>query len=126
MTQMTDEPITIKGIREGLLLTIKPDAGDWPDMASRVAQRIDEQRAFFKGARVALDVGTRPVRHHELDSLKAVLTNREITLWAVVSASETTQAAARHLGLETTLITYNEELETTPVDPEEAGTAGVV
>jgi septum site-determining protein MinC len=123
---MTDDAITIKGIREGLLLTIKPDAGEWTEMASRVAQRIDEQRAFFKGARVALDVGTRPVRHHELDSLKAVLTNREITLWAVVSASETTQAAARHLGLETTLITYNEELETTPVDPEEAGTAGVV
>src|SRR5579859_978822 len=127
MTQMTDEPITIKGIREGLLLTIKPDAGDWPELASRVAQRIDEQRAFFKGARLALDVGSRPVRHHELDSFRAVLTNRDITLWAVVSKSETTLSAARNLGLETTLITNNEEqLETRPVNPEEAGTPGVV
>src|SRR5258706_12003916 len=124
---MSDEPINIKGIREGLLLTIKPDAGEWSELAARIAQRIDDQKAFFKGARVALDVGTRPVRHHELDSLRAVLTNREMTLWAVVSASETTQASARNLGLETTLITHNDEqLETSPVNPEESGMPGVI
>src|SRR5258706_4233843 len=123
---MSDEPITIKGIREGLLLTIKPDAGEWSELASKLSQRIDEQKAFFKGARVALDVGTRPVRHHELDSLRAVLTNREMTLWAVVSASETTISAARNLGLETSLITHNDEqLETSPVNSEESGTPGV-
>jgi septum site-determining protein MinC len=124
---MADESITIKGIREGLLLTIKPDAGDWPSMSGKVTERIDEQRAFFKGARLALHVGTRPVRLHELDTLKAILTNREITLWAVVSESDTTIQAAKHLGLETSLITHNEEqLETAPVNPEEAGAAGVV
>src|SRR5258708_12320754 len=124
---MTDEPITIKGIREGLLLTIRPDVGDWPEMASRVAQRIGGERAFLKGGRLAVDVGSRPVRHQELDSLRAVLTNRDITLWAVVSKSETTLTAARNLGLETTLITHNDEqLETKPVNPEEAGTPGVV
>jgi septum site-determining protein MinC len=124
---MTDDPITIKGIREGLLLTIKPDAGDWNEMALRVAKRIDEQSAFFKGARLALDVGSRPVRHHELDSLKAALIKRDITLWAVVSGSETTLNAAKHLGLETSLIAHNEEqLETSPVNPEEAGSPGIV
>jgi septum site-determining protein MinC len=124
---MNDDPITIKGIREGLLLTIKPDAGDWLSMSSEVAKRIDEKRDFFKGARLALHVGTRPVRHHELDSLKTMLTNREIVLWAVVSESETTQTAAKNLGLETSLITHNDEqLETVPVNPEEAGFPGVV
>ena len=122
----SDEAISIKGIREGLLLTIKPDVGDWQEMASKVASRIDEQRAFFKGARMALDVGSRPVRHHELDTLRVVLSNRDITLWAVVSASETTQSAARNLGMETTLITHNEdELETVPVSPEEMGLPAV-
>src|SRR5258708_32623723 len=120
---MSDDPISIKGIREGLLLTIRPDGGDWPDLAVKVQQRIDEQRAFYKGARLALDVGSRPVRHHELDSLKAVLFGREITLWAVVSSSDTTLQAARSLKLETSLITHNEEqLETKPATPEEGGT----
>jgi septum site-determining protein MinC len=124
---MSDEPITIKGIREGILLTIKPDAGEWTELASKLTQRIDEQKAFFKGARVALDVGTRPVRHHELDSLRAILTNRDMTLWAVVSASDTTLTVARNLGLETSLITHNDEqLETSPVNPEENGTPGVL
>ncbi|MEP7286359.1 MAG: septum site-determining protein MinC [Chloroflexota bacterium] len=124
---MADEALSIKGIREGLLLTIKPDVGEWPEIATKVAERIDEQRAFFKGARMALDVGSRIVRHDELDSMKAVLTNREITLWAVISSSETTLTAARNFGLETTLITHNDEqLETTPVNPEEAGLPGIV
>jgi len=45
----------------------------------------------------------------------------------VVSASETTKSAAQNLGLETSLVTHNEEqLETTPVDPEEFGSTGVL
>ncbi|SRR5258706_133607 len=124
---MTDDAITIKGIREGLLLTVKPDGGEWSEIAVRVAERIDEQKAFFKGARMALDVGVRPVIQLELDRLRSILKNREITLWAVVSASETTKSAAQNLGLETSLVTHNEEqLETTPVDPEEAGSSGVL
>lgn len=124
---MIEDAITIKGIREGLLLTVRPDGGEWSEIAVRVAERIDEQRAFFKGARVALDVGTRPVVQLELDRLRSILKNRDIILWAVVSASETTRSAAQNLGLETSLITHNEEqLETTPVNPEETGVPGVL
>jgi septum site-determining protein MinC len=124
---MNEDAITIKGIREGLLLTVRPDGGEWSEIAVRVAERIDEQRAFFKGARVALDVGTRPVVQLELDRLRSILKNRDIILWAVVSASETTKSAAQNLGLETSLITHNEEqLETTPVNPEETGLPGVL
>ena len=124
---MADEAITIKGIREGLLLTIKPDGGEWSELAVKIAERIDEQREFFKGARVALDVGTRPVLQLELDRLKAVLSNRNMILWAVISASATTISAAKNLGLETTLITHNDEqLETTPVNSEEAGSAALL
>jgi septum site-determining protein MinC len=124
---MNEDAITIKGIREGLLLTVRPDGGEWSEIAVRVAERIDEQRSFFKGARVALDVGTRPVVQLELDRLRSILKNRDIILWAVVSASETTKSAAQNLGLETSLITHNEEqLETTPVNPEETGLPGVL
>lgn len=122
---MADDAIAIRGIREGLLLTIKPDAGDWTEMVARLSARIDEQRAFFKGARVALDVGSRPVIHHELDSLRAILSKREITLWAVISSSSTTLGAARNLGLETMLVAQSEQLDTPAINPEEPGKPGV-
>jgi septum site-determining protein MinC len=121
-----DDPIAIKGIREGLLVTIRPDGTDWAETTARLASRIDEKRAFFKGARLALDVGDRPVRQHELDNLRAILTRREITLWAVVSTSVTTQGAARHLGLETALVTGQEQLETPSLNSEERGEPGIV
>src|SRR5690349_4963289 len=101
---MADEAIAIRGIREGLLLTIKADGGDWTDLVTRVTARLDEQSSFFKGARIALDVGNRPILQHDLDSLKALLTKRDITLWAVISDSPTTQSSARHLNLETALV----------------------
>jgi septum site-determining protein MinC len=122
---MADDSIVIRGIREGLLLTVKPDGGEWNDVVNRLIGRIDEQRSFFKGARVALDVGSRPVIHHELDNLRAILTKREMTLWAVISSSNTTQGAARNLGLETTLIAQQEQLDTPEISPEEAGMPGV-
>jgi len=121
-----DDSIAIKGIREGLLLTIKSDGGEWAELTARLAMRIDEQRGFFKGARVALDVGSRPVRHHELDSLRALLSKRDVTLWAVISTSGTTQGSARNLGLETTLVAQQEQLDTPEVNPEEVGTLGVL
>jgi septum site-determining protein MinC len=121
-----DDPIAIKGIREGLLVTIKPDNTEWTETTARLTSRIDEKRQFFKGARVALDVGDRPVRQHELDNLRAILTRREITLWAVVSTSVTTQGAARNLGLETALVTGNEQLEAPTLNSEERGEPGVL
>ncbi len=122
---MADDAVAIRGIREGLLLTIKPD-GEWADMVTRLVARIDEKRAFFKGARVALDVGGRPVIQHDLDNLRAILHKREMTLWAVISTSPTTQTAARNLSLETALIAQQEQLDTPEINPEEMGTPGVM
>src|SRR5205823_9142884 len=67
----------------------------------------------------------RPVIHHELDNLRAILTKREMILWAVISSSNTTQGAARNLGLETTLVAQQEQLDTPEISPEEPGMPGV-
>ncbi len=123
---VADDPIAIKGIKEGLLLTIRDNGGEWMELTARLTARIDQQPAFFKGARVALDVGDRPLRPHELESLQALLSKREVALWAIVSSSDTTNATARHMMLETTLVPQQEEMETVEVDPEEAGTAGIL
>lgn len=121
-----DELVAIKGIREGLLLTMQPDGGEWAELTARLMLRIDEKKDFFKGARVALDVGNRPVLPHELESLRLLLQKREMTLWAVVSTSQTTQGTARSMGLETTLVTRNEQLETQEINSEEAGAPAIL
>src|SRR5262249_24230263 len=61
-----------------------------------------------------------------LDSLKVLLSKREVTLWAVVSTSVTTQGAARNLGLETTLVPHQEQMEAPEINPEEVGEAGIM
>lgn len=120
-----DDFITIKGIREGLLLTLSPE-GEWAELTARLAARIDEKRGFFRGARAALDVGSRPVLPHELDSLRLMLQKREMTLWAVVSSSSTTQITARNLNLETSLVAEQEQLEMPEVSPEVVGQAAML
>lgn len=126
MMTARDNQITIKGIREGLLLSLDGESGDWGDLSGRLIARIDEKRDFFKGARVALEVGARPVLPHELESLRLLLVKREMTLWAVISTSATTQATARTLGLETTLIRRNEQLDMPAFSSEEQGTPAIL
>jgi septum site-determining protein MinC len=122
---MTDDSFAIKGNKDGLTLSINP-IGEWMELTGRLTARIDQQPGFFKGARVALDVGSRPLRPHELDSLKIALDRREVTLWAVVSDSATTQTTARNAGLEIGLILHQDQLEAPEIDPEEAGTSGII
>jgi len=126
MAPMADNGIGIKGIKEGLLLTISPDSGEWMEVTGHLTTRIDQQPAFFKGARVAIDVGTRPLRSFELESLKLQLSKRELTLWAVVSDSETTHATAKNMGLETSLVPQQDQMESPEIDPLEASQPGVL
>jgi septum site-determining protein MinC len=94
--------LEIKGIRDGLLVHLKPDE-DWKDLVKQLVTFIDRQGAFFRGARLALDVGERSIRRHELGTLQNMLKDREVALWAVVSDSMTTISTARKLGLSTSL-----------------------
>ncbi len=102
-TQKTTRPkIAIKGIRDGLLVTIG-DGGAWEDAQQALLAAISRQADFFNGARVALDVGARPIKAAQLGKLRDLLGDFGITLWAVVSESPKTQETARSLGLATRL-----------------------
>lgn len=129
-----DDSITLKGIKQGLLITVKPD-GRWSDMASRLTTLIDSQVNFFTGAQVALALGSREIRRHELSNLQKQLDKRSVTLIAVLSDSPGTDAVARKMGLLTALPagdlaeTETEDalpLRPPPIDPEEYGTEGVL
>ena len=55
--------VQIKGMRDGLLVSLG-DAG-WPVVQRALLERIEEQPAFFQGARLALDVGNQTLKSAE-------------------------------------------------------------
>jgi septum site-determining protein MinC len=91
--------IQIKGIRDGLLITL--DGTVWEDLATAFVKNVDERSSFFHGARIALNVGGSELRVAELSNLRDKLSERGITLWAVLSESQITEKTAQNLGLAT-------------------------
>lgn len=91
--------VQIKGIRDGLLATFA-DAS-WDEQRKALMDQINERSAFFQGARLAMDVGTQVLRVNDLVDLRDWLSERNITLWAVVSESPTSEHTAQLLGLAT-------------------------
>jgi septum site-determining protein MinC len=93
--------VQIKGLRDGLLVTLG-DAG-WSVLHSSLLSQIDEKTDFFKGAKLALDVGNQELHVSEMTELRDELSDRGIILWAVISESSTTENTAQMLGLATRL-----------------------
>jgi septum site-determining protein MinC len=91
--------VQIKGIREGLLVVLGD--GEWEDVRKSFLEHIDQQVEFLRGARLALDVGNHILKAVDLGQLRNVLSDREISLWAVLSNSPTTEQTAQTLGLAT-------------------------
>ena len=93
--------IQIKGLRDGLLITL----GDapWVELQDAFIQQIDDQPSFFQGARMAVDVGLQVLRVAELSRFRDHLSERGISLWAILSESATTETTAQNLGLATRL-----------------------
>ncbi len=93
------EPVQIKGIREGLLVSIGD--GDWVNLQSNLMEKIIEKEKFFQGARLALEIGPRTLHAAELGTLRDRLADKNIALWAVLSSSPITEMTAQDLGLAT-------------------------
>lgn len=95
----TTSLVQIKGLRDGLLATLH-DA-PWDNQRSALLAQIDERPAFFQGARLAMDVGTQALKVNDLVELRDRLSERNVSLWAVVSESPMTEKTAQLLGLAT-------------------------
>lgn len=99
---MNPEAITIKGIRQGLLITLPGGnlAGqDWRADLRVLETRLGQNPAFFRGGRVALDVGGRELGREEIEKVRSLLARHQVDLFAVVSKSPMTEAAVQELGL---------------------------
>src|SRR5215216_5506474 len=95
----TNSIIQIKGLRDGLLVSV--DDASWDIQRAALFAQVDTQPSFFQGARLALDVASQVLHVNELVDLRDQLSERGISLWAVISESPTTEKTAQLLGLAT-------------------------
>ena len=104
--------ISIKGRTDGVAIEI--GKGNWADLLANLAERLAQASDFFRGGKVALDIGARPLLENELAQVRETLEHVGLKLGAVRTKSERTFQAALNLGLATKL---------DPPDPAEAAEA---
>jgi len=97
MHNVSSETISIKGIRHGLLVTL--NEGGWQTLLTALERRLRNSPAFFKGGRVSLDVGALSLVEDDLRTIRDLLIQHDVMLYAVVSTDAKTEAAAQALGL---------------------------
>ena len=100
---MSADLIAIKGVREGLIVTLPAAPEAWPDVLALLEARLGAGPAFFKGARVGLVVGARELAEADVRTARDMLLRHDVTLWALIGESAATQDVAAHLGLDTRL-----------------------
>jgi septum site-determining protein MinC len=120
----TSPQIKIKGIREGLLINI--GEGEWPDLEQSLLTHIDQQGEFLKGAQITVEIGNLILKAADLGHLRDVLSERGITLRAVLTNSPTTEIAAQDLGLATRLSTPQPERSMRTLDTKLTGDEAVL
>lgn len=91
--------VKIKGIRDGLLIRL--GKGTWEDVHEEMLLQLDEKAEFLRGARLAVELGDLKLRAAELGKLRSEFSERDLTLWAVISSSEATRKIAEDFGLVT-------------------------
>ncbi|TET30929.1 MAG: septum site-determining protein MinC [Anaerolineales bacterium] len=116
--------LTVKGIQNGLLITLP--AGEWLNVTDQLMETVAAQDDFFRGARLAIQVEDRALGAAELGSLRSALAEHEVTLWAIISTSETTQSAAADLGLSRDLEIRRAEDDDIPADTQLPGEEAVL
>ncbi len=124
MTVSVHQKIQIKGIQDGILVSLSE--GAWEELQADLLQRIAEQSSFFQGAHLALDVGNRVLHAAELGALRDQLSDRGISLRAILSNSPTTEQTARVLGLATRLHTPKPERTIRALDTNLSGETSIL
>lgn len=93
--------IGVKGIREGLLVTL--DDGEWSEVFPALLNHLDAKPDFFKGATAFVRLGSQPLFVADLAKLRSELADRGVGLRAILSELPATISAAQSLGLEIAL-----------------------
>ncbi len=94
---MSSDAITIKGIRQGLLIVLREP--NWPVALQALEARLQKTPSFFQGGRVALDVGSLALDRSDIEAAQSLLGRNQVELWALISDEAATEHAAHELGL---------------------------
>lgn len=106
--------ITIKGFRQGLLIVLSgPPDEPWLTRLRELENKLNANAGFFRGGQVAFDVKSMPLSDEDLRRAQALLHSHDVTLWAIVSLDEATQARVRALGLADRLSQPDPQIERT-------------
>jgi len=92
--------LTIKGTKNGLVINL-PDDGELSALLLQLETRLQATASFFKGGRVALQVGRRELSREDIEQIGSLLDAQGVSLWSVFGQSEATREAAQSWGLET-------------------------
>ncbi|MFU8770797.1 MAG: septum site-determining protein MinC [Anaerolineales bacterium] len=114
----------IKGIREGLLITL--GEGTWLEARQALLDHVKQQADFLRGARIIINVGPQEIRAADLGQLRDILSDAGLTLWGVISNSAVTQQTAQSLGLATRIGPSRPEREEPTLDTSMSGEGAVL
>lgn len=116
--------IKMKGIRDGILVTVGD--GEWPEVQEALLEQMQVQADFFKGASLTLDLGNLILHAAEMGKLRDILSERGITLRAILSNSPLTETTAQALGLATRISKPHPDRIARPVDTTVSGEQGML
>jgi septum site-determining protein MinC len=114
---MDETAIMLKGTSDGILL--RPKSSDWETVLVALEQALKEAEAFFRGGRLILELGPRELTQPDLASIRALVSQYDIQLWAVLSDNEKTVHLARSHGILTRLPKDTEPRKPTDEAPPE-------
>lgn len=100
---MSTEQMVVRGVKGGVLIALPPNP--WFAQRDMVITRIQSQERFFKGGRIALDVGSSDWSEDQLIKLLRDMADEGVCLWAVLSTSPITLTSARNFGIATSVRT---------------------
>ena len=95
------DQIRIRGIKGGVLISLPQTT--WYQQRDMLILRIQTQERFFKGGRIALDVGGADWSPDQLFKLLRDLSDEGVCLWALLSTSEITLTSAKSYEIQTSI-----------------------
>lgn len=116
--------VHIKGIREGLLITL--GEGTWSEARQALLAQVQQQADFLRGGRLILDVGHREIWAADLGQLRDILSDAGLSLWGILSISPVTEQTAQSLGLATRIGRNRPEPEDLPTETNLSGEGAVL
>jgi septum site-determining protein MinC len=106
--------VQLKGIREGLLVSLGD--GEWAEIESALLDQIEFQGEFLRGAKLILDVENHVLSAAILGGLRDKLSDRGLSVWAVLTNSPVTEQNAQALGMATRIHQANPNREAKTMD----------